>query len=92
MCICQLFFLFSASEFACHKSQNHSKWPKHLSWEEQLERVGFIHPGEEKAQASPAAFQYTKGTYQKVGDRVDTKACTDRIGAVVLNGKRVDLD
>ena len=31
-----------------------------------------------------AALQYTKGAYKKDGERLSTKACSDRTGAIVL--------
>jgi len=51
---------------------------EHLSYEE---RVGAVQPGEEKRRLRGdliAAFQYLKGAYQKVGEGLFTRACSDR--------------
>lgn len=52
----------------------------------QAERVGVVHPGEEKVPGDlVAAFQHLKRDYKKDGETLFAKACSDRTRVRVLN-------
>ncbi|KAK4826356.1 hypothetical protein QYF61_007950 [Mycteria americana] len=52
---------------------------EHLAYEERLRQLGLFSLGERRLQGDLiAAFQYIKGAHKKDGERLFTKACSDR--------------
>jgi len=51
---------------------------QHLSYEERLRELGLFSLEKRRVQGIPAAFQYLKKAYKKVGEGLFTSACSDR--------------
>jgi len=66
---------------------------EHLCYEERLREFGLFRLEERRCQADvTAAFQYLKGAYQKDGNRLFSRACSDRTRSNGFKLKGADLD
>jgi len=58
---------------------------EHLSSEERLRELGLFSPEKRRLQGDLiVAFQHLNGPYKQDGQKLFTKACSDRTGATVL--------
>ncbi|KAK4808975.1 hypothetical protein QYF61_015209 [Mycteria americana] len=61
------------------RATNMIRGPEHLSYEERLRELGLFSLEKKRLQGDLiAALQYLKGAYKKAGERLFTRACSDR--------------
>jgi len=70
------------------KEQQQDRELEHLSYEDRLRELGLFNLEKRRLQGHfIAAFQYIKGTYEKDGEGVFTRACSDRTRGNGFNQK-----